>query len=64
MVLHLTEPYNNTQSQMKNGHFLQANFTWSAQTLNSIQTSHFMADIQIIPLRGLMNILRGMKEDE
>lgn len=64
MVLHLTEPFNNTQTHIENGHFIQANFTWNAQTLSSIQTSHFIADLQIISIRGLMNILRGMKDDE
>ena len=64
MVVHLTEPYNNTFTTNSSIHYIPANFTWNPQTLTSIQSSHVYVNLQIIPIRGLINILKGIQGNE
>ena len=62
IVLHLSEPYNNTAMDMHTSHIIPANFTWSLQTINSIKTTNSFASYQIIPVEITLLLVSHLKD--
>lgn len=62
IILHLSEPYNNTRVSIDNSHVIPANFTWSLQTINSIKTTNSFATYQVIPVEITLLLASHLKE--
>lgn len=62
IILHLSEPFNNTRISRNDIHVIPANFTWSLQTINSIKTTNSFATYQVIPLEITLLLASHLKE--